>query len=108
MDNKLRALTYVKWQDSVGCGQSWAETDGIEAPEHYCHSVGWVVAESDRSIVIVPHVSLESEFFGLKNQGCGDMTIPKPAIVQRTVMDLDSLVNGIKGSPHLPPAPEGS
>lgn len=95
----FRQLTYIKWQDSVGCGSHWAETDGSEALDHFCHSVGWVVAESDRSLVIVPHISPESEALGVSNQGCGDMTIPKPAIVQRVVMDLDSLLNARTDQP---------
>ncbi len=73
-------LVCVKWVDAFGCSTTWEEIEDVEAHAHYCYSVGWIVKESDDAIVLVPHYSPASELYNVKEQGCGDMTIPKLGI----------------------------
>ena len=79
-------LVLVEWLDSHS-GRGWQEIKRLsEASDPlYCRSVGWVVSERNGCLVLVPHIS------GEKNRdivlhGCGDLTIPKKAIVKTTVL----------------------
>lgn len=75
-------LVRVEWRDSYGVGASWQEIDDfLEAPSLSCFSVGWLVLETKECLVIVPHLS-EQGHAHAKEQGCGDMTIPKEAVVK--------------------------
>ena len=76
-------LVYVKWVDSYGCGHAWGEISDISPAPHYCHSVGWIVSESDECIVVVPHLSPAHDEIGAVENGCGDMTIPKVSIINQ-------------------------
>ena len=79
----------MEWEDSYGCSSSWEdlnESDNRE-PEHMrCRSIGWLVRQSKRNVVIVPHLA-ENERMGIK-QGCGDMTIPTASILSLTRLEL--------------------
>ena len=74
-------LVAVEWVDSYGCGSVWSELPDT-APAHHCYSVGWLVRQSDDVVVIVPHLSPPHADIGAEEQGCGDMTIPRVAIVE--------------------------
>ena len=76
-------LVFVRWVDSFGSSSEWSETEGLEAKSHVCHSVGWLKAESDDSIVVIPHISPANSEIGSDEHGCGDMTIPKRAIIEQ-------------------------
>ena len=77
-------LVYVRWRDSFGVGASWSETAGLTSTAHHCLSVGWLVSESEDAICVVPHMSPANEETEAVEQGCGDMTIPRSAIVEIT------------------------
>jgi len=73
----------IKWVDAYGVGSSWYEINDFSISNHYCFSVGWVVKENEESIVICPHISPENDEIESNRNGCGEMTIPKSAIVSR-------------------------
>lgn len=75
-------LVYVEWRDAVGAGHEWSELDRLtqERRTTVIRSVGWCLADTDEEIVLVPHVSFEKSD-SVEPQGCGDMAIPKAAIV---------------------------
>ena len=78
-------LVKVAWLDSRGCHDHWATLDDLrEAKPCIIWSVGWVIAETDEYIQIVPHLGTDPD------QGCGDMVIPKIAI-QDMDQELPSL-----------------
>ena len=78
---KIGESVFVEWEDSYGCSPSWQNMpDGGEPETMLCRSLGWVSRLSKRSVVIVPHVG-RNDHMGV-NQGCGDMTIPRAAIIR--------------------------
>ncbi len=74
-------LVMVKWADSYGCSPVWAEIPAGPPTPHYCFSAGWLVRESEDAIVIVPHISPKNREIGAEESGCGEMTIPRRAIL---------------------------
>lgn len=82
-----RNLEYIEWEDSYGCSSRWSEIDDAADPGiMICRSVGWVVRESKKLIVIVPHLAnLDGEE---NEQGCGDMTIPTASILRRVALPV--------------------
>ena len=76
-------LVLVKWLDSYGCSSEWQPIKDINAPAMVCSSVGWLVHEGEDSIVVVPHMS-PPDHAHAEWQGCGDMTIPRVAVVEIT------------------------
>ena len=82
ISNIMARLIYVEWLDSFGCSSNWSEINNDANIEpNICKSVGWVYFESKKCIVIIPHLSDENHAHS-KPHGCGDMTIPKAAIVK--------------------------
>ena len=81
-------VVMVEWLDSYGCSTNWTELDGIQPQSMMCRSVGWLVYEDDRNLVIVPHVTSRDHAHA-EQQGCGDMTIPRPAVV--SVVDMQEV-----------------
>jgi len=77
-------LVLVKWVDSHGCTSNWGTIPDTSPSAHYCYSVGWLVAESDDCMVIIPHISPECEEINADEQGCGEMTIPKTSVKKIT------------------------
>ena len=79
-------LVLIEWVDAHA-GRGWIDIGRIKKADTplYCRSVGWLVAESKDCKVIVPHISA-GENRGTLLQGCGDLTIPKKAIVSTTVL----------------------
>lgn len=78
-------LVMIEWLDSFGVGPAWEPIyDETELKLPVCVSVGYVVKENDSAICVVPHVFPADEEIGAVKSGCGDMTIPRAAIV-RTV-----------------------
>ena len=84
MDKPEARLVYIKWHDAIGCGSQWEDLDDIKK---YCEplviaTVGWIVADSATGILVVPHMySGQEPHPRTGQQGCGDMVIPKSAIV---------------------------
>ena len=72
-------IVLVEWDDSMGCASSWSIIEDGAAPQPLtCRSVGWLLFDTETSLTIVPHLS--DEHLDAKQQGCGDMTIPKSAV----------------------------
>lgn len=70
-----------EWEDSYGCSAHWQTIEPDCEPRLMtCKSVGWLIRKSRRCIVIVPHLSLNTEI--AEQQGCGDMTIPAASIIR--------------------------
>ncbi len=80
-------LVLVKWVDSFGASAHWQSIDGFSREPIICNSVGWLVAETNDCIAVVPHLSEEGRG-QIPQQGCGDMTIPTRSIV--SIEDLKS------------------
>ncbi len=73
-------LVFVEWEDSYGCSSRWQDIDPEATPGVLlCRSVGWIVSQTKKCIVLVPHLA-----DGETKQGCGDMTIPTACIVRMT------------------------
>ena len=75
-------LVLVEWLDSGGCSPSWSALDGGVLPcPLVCLSAGWLLYDGDDCKVVVPHY-IAGDGQTVKQQGCGDMTIPTRAIVR--------------------------
>ncbi len=79
--------SYVEWQDTYGCSATWQEINPAgETEMMLCHSVGWIIKQTKKCVVIVPHLSQNTNL--ARPQGCGDITIPTAAIVRMTPLKL--------------------
>jgi hypothetical protein len=70
-------LAKVCWVDSRGVSAHWQELEHIRN-DGVCHvwSVGWVIRDTEEFIQLCPHIGHDPD------QGCGEMSIPKVAIVK--------------------------
>lgn len=73
-------LVLVEWFDSIGVGHHWEAIDNPIAEPHVCRSVGWLVAEGDHAIVVIPHMHDADDRRNVPEGGMGDMTIPRCSI----------------------------
>lgn len=73
-------LEFILWRDARGVGSEWFDIEETEPCIAICKSVGWVGKETKEFIQVIPHVTDRTP------TGCGDMTIPKQAIVKRVVL----------------------
>lgn len=80
-DAQGMALHLVEWTDSFGCSTNWTELSDIHPEPMICKSVGWLAYDGEDCVVVVPHISTGTD------QGCGDMTIPRSAIVRVTKLE---------------------
>ena len=80
-------LVLVDWLDSYGCSSDWRLVESCNPKVLHCHSVGWILHEDEQCLVIVPHLS-DPEHPSAPQQACGDMTIPRKAIVSMTDLQL--------------------
>lgn len=72
-------LVMVEWVDSYGVSSSWEDTSDISKVQPVnCVSVGWVLFEDDTVVTVLPHKAILP---GGGTQGCGEMTIPRQAII---------------------------
>ena len=76
-------LVFIKWADSHGVSSEWIELSTIneEPDHHYCYTTGWLVVDGKDSVVIAPHICPENKAIDCPLSVCGEMTIPKSAIV---------------------------
>lgn len=77
-------LSLIEWIDAHGVEQDWREIEvpGPRPAGQHVYSVGWITGESDDAVRITPHVCPKNDQADIPEQGCGDMTIPRPAIVR--------------------------
>lgn len=70
-------LVLIKWVDSYSVYEQWDFINDISEPIVIeCISVGFVIKETDESILIIPHISGENE------AGKGGICIPKISITK--------------------------
>lgn len=82
--DKCADLVLVEWVDSFGCEADWKVIEGPAPEALICRSVGWLLHDDDKCLTIVPHLS--TPHTKAEPQGCGDMTIPKVAVVRMFVL----------------------
>jgi hypothetical protein len=79
-------VVYVKWIDSRGAGGAWTMMKHIDQHSaSTCESMGWIIYEDDMVLEIAPHRSDIDA--GDEMQVCGEMVIPKVAILERRALD---------------------
>lgn len=66
----------VEWVDSFGVNQQWDTVNEAKPDEGVVHSVGYIIAATEETILLAPHVAR----FGDHESYCGAMSIPKAAI----------------------------
>ena len=72
-------IVLIEWVDSYSVYEQWDFLKDLKEPEIIkCKSVGFIVNETDESILIMPHISGDNE------AGKGGICIPKIAIIKRT------------------------
>lgn len=76
-----RKLVLVEWLDSRR-GEGWVRLDEIDGSVTRCRSVGWIIAKDSESVTLAGHVGENPE------QCCGDLTIPKRAVVRMTALTV--------------------
>lgn len=75
-------LVKVEWVDSYGCSTDWTPLEDIKDSRQLCTSVGYLAQEGEHTLVIVPHVSNDNPEIGHATSGCGEMAIPRQAVVR--------------------------
>jgi hypothetical protein len=80
---KDKRLVLVEWVDS-GEGRGWTPIEDIVREPMVCRSVGWLIHETEKGITVAAHYGSEED--GRSPQVCGDMLIPKVAVL--SVKDL--------------------
>lgn len=89
--NKLQGkLVYIEWEDSCGGNGRWTELEEMKPDQPFQKSIGWVMHESKRWIVIVPHISSTPDHPKVAYTGQGEMTVPKSAILRKKIISLSS------------------
>lgn len=70
-------LVLVEWLDSRR-GEGWTRLEDLELDNAIikCKSVGWVLAQDRSSLTLAGHIGENPA------QCCGDMTIPRKAILK--------------------------
>ena len=73
-------LVYVEWLDSTIDAGSWEDIDELNCKPGICQSVGWLVKDTKKVKVVVPHMVKEGSVG--EKQGCGSMTIPAMNVIK--------------------------
>lgn len=81
-------LVYIEWEDSCGSNGRWTEIEDMKPDQPKHKSIGWILQETKRWIVIVPHISSYLEHPKVAYTGQGQMTIPKSAILKKKIINL--------------------
>ena len=72
-------IALIEWVDTYSVYEQWDFLKDLKEPEIIkCKSVGFIVKETEESILIMPHISGDNE------AGKGGICIPKLAIIKRT------------------------
>lgn len=92
----MKPVEYIRWIDSVATYGGWHTIESMKADVRMeCHSVGYVFEETEDYVLLVSHWHPEQEYKGnekVEMSGCGDMAIPKVAIVERRVIMKEGTV----------------
>ena len=76
-----RELVLVEWLDSRR-GEGWVRLDELDSTVTRCRSVGWIVARDRDSVTLAGHLGENPD------QCCGDLTIPKKAMLRMTPLSI--------------------
>lgn len=80
--DSARDLVLVEWEDSCQPTSSWCYLHDPPALEIVqCLSVGWVIGENDRVLMLASNIGDYESGDGA--QGCGFIRIPKSAITRK-------------------------
>ena len=76
-------MLLVVWVDAYGVNTDWEDIENLMGGD-ICinHSVGFLIEETDDSLLLVPHMAASG------TQGCGDIQIPKAMIRKITYLRL--------------------
>lgn len=76
-------LEKVEWLDCSGGTSDWISLDDIKKRVPVLiHSIGYIVKETDRFIIIVPHIACDPEE-NYSPSACGELIIPLVNITKR-------------------------
>ncbi len=84
-------LVYIEWEDSAGGTGRWTEIEDMIPDQPIQKSIGWLMHETDRWVVLVPHLSSEADHPKVLFTGQGEMTIPKSAILKQKELPSELL-----------------
>lgn len=76
----------ITWIDSRGVGSNWDFIENIKNETCHCVSVGVVIGEDHQAITVAPHIVFKPDSSELE-QVCGEMSIPKTAIIERIFLE---------------------
>ncbi len=85
---KKTKLVYLEWEDSCGSTGRWTLIEEMKPDQPIHKSIGWIVFENSRWVIIVPHISSTPEHETVAYTGQGQMTIPKSAILKKVRVRL--------------------
>ena len=93
-------LVLVEWEDSHQ-SRGWEELSEIRDEVAVCRSVGWLVHDGERAVVIAPHLSVPTS--GIIPQGTGVMTVPTRSVLR--LVDLVEATSPLASALEAVPEP---
>jgi hypothetical protein len=78
-ERKPKEMLLVDWVDS-SAAHGWNHIDAINPALKVCTSIGFLINETEDALIIAAHLSFDPDLC------CGDMSIPKVAIVKRLIV----------------------
>lgn len=82
-------IVRIKWTDSYAISAGWTlKEDFPDITDDICFSIGYLVDETDKHIVICPHVSNATEEEKYRKFD-GTMIIPKCSIMEINYLNLE-------------------
>lgn len=89
-------LELIKWIDSCYNSDGWNDLENGTISPCYIYSCGKIIKETDDYIVIAPHYApKEKDVLGSTESSCGEMAIPKCAIVARMCLPMKSITESM-------------
>ena len=86
--NEEYPLVFVRWRDAYGVEQDWHGAEEEERQDLHCESVGWMLRNDDEAVTVAPHHAASV------SQYCGDMVIPKSAVVLLVELEVPEAGEG--------------
>ena len=81
-------MVMIEWLEAYGCAEDWRDLATIKNDRPLiCKSVGWMIDPGGDAdcVTIIPHITT-GDHDNITPQACGDMTIPKRAIIKTTIL----------------------
>lgn len=82
-------LVYIEWEDACGPQGIWVDIEDMKPDQPINKSVGWLVAEDERWVIVVPHLASGPNNPEVAYTGQGEMTIPKSAILKKKILNIE-------------------